>query len=111
MVGFTDHGALFGLLLERGVSAGLDTSVPTLIRVGTMCSGTDAPLHALNALNQAAENTSGRRVVEVDYLFGVEIVPFKQAFILNNSAPGVLFQRVEDFFVAEGDVEGSPKLA
>ncbi|KAG8830481.1 hypothetical protein FRC20_008417, partial [Serendipita sp. 405] len=51
------------------------------LRVGTMCSGTESPLLALQLISEAMEmdkKMTGRKL-EVEHIFSCEIEPFKQA--------------------------------
>ncbi|KAI8799644.1 hypothetical protein BJ742DRAFT_128160 [Cladochytrium replicatum] len=63
------------------------------LRVGTMCSGTESPLLALDLIGQALKRNHGI-VFEVDHVFSCEIEPYKQAYIERNFAPPVLFRDI-----------------
>ncbi|CAG8949840.1 hypothetical protein HYFRA_00004167 [Hymenoscyphus fraxineus] len=62
------------------------------IKVGTMCSGTDSPLIALNQIARLCE-LDGLNF-PIHHSFSAEIVPFKQAFLRLNFNPEQLFQNV-----------------
>lgn len=68
------------------------------IRVGTICSGTDAPLHVMKLFGML-KNEEDQQVFTTINAFGCEIEPFKQAFLLRNSKPQYLFRDAEDFAV------------
>ena len=72
------------------------------IRVGTLCSGTDAPVHVMN-LFQMLKNSAGDPVFTTINCFGCEIEPYKQSFLMRNSKPELLFKDAKDF--ADGDAE------
>ena len=55
------------------------------LRVATICSGTEAPIIALELLG-----------IPMRHLFSCEIEPVKQAYIYRNFAPDVLFRDVRD---------------
>lgn len=86
-------------LLEASQKDGLKDLVEAgqhYIRVGTLCSGTDAPLHVLNLFGML-KNQNGDRVFTTINVFGCEIEPFKQGFLLRNSKPRLLFRDARDF--------------
>ena len=56
-------------------------STNRLLRVATICSGSEAPMIALELMG-----------LGVEHVFSCEIEPFKQAFIFRNFSPGVLFR-------------------
>lgn len=66
------------------------------IRVGTLCSGTDAPLHVLNLFSML-KNGDGNQVFTTINKFACEIEPFKQGFLMRNSKPELLFRDATDF--------------
>lgn len=72
------------------------------IRVGTLCSGTDAPVHVMN-LFEMLKNFHGQQVFTTINSFACENEPFKQGFLTRNSKPELLFKDAKDF--AEGDAE------
>ncbi|KAJ0116351.1 hypothetical protein J7T55_007330 [Diaporthe amygdali] len=93
-------------LLKDARPNGLDlytkSSRQFYIRVGTLCSGTDAPIHIMN-LFAALKNCEGNQVFTTINCFGCEIEPFKQSFLMRNSKPELLFRDARDF--AEGNAE------
>ncbi|KAK4164457.1 hypothetical protein QBC43DRAFT_369820 [Cladorrhinum sp. PSN259] len=54
------------------------------LKVATICSGTDAPIFALNLLNEAIVTVKNEQLFTFDHLFSCEIEPFKQGFIRRN---------------------------
>lgn len=66
------------------------------IRVGTLCSGTDAPLHVMNLFGML-KNNDGDQVFTTINAFACEIEPFKQGFLMRNSKPQLLFRDARDF--------------
>lgn len=87
-------------LLHSAKSGGLqhfvDANSKFYIRVGTLCSGTDAPLHVLSLFGML-KNTNGDQVFTTINKFACEIEPFKQGFLLRNSKPELLFRDATDF--------------
>lgn len=66
------------------------------IRVGTLCSGTDAPIHVMDLFGML-KNDQGNQVFTTINSFGCEIEPFKQGFLMRNSKPQLLFRDARDF--------------
>jgi site-specific DNA-cytosine methylase len=62
------------------------------LRVGTMCSGTDSPILAMNAIAKALEGRQGG--FEVQHCFSCEIDKDKQLFLRKNFAFDALFNDV-----------------
>ncbi|ROW12752.1 hypothetical protein VMCG_00089 [Cytospora schulzeri] len=87
-------------LLERSQSDGLNHYVQSgrqfYIRVGTLCSGTDAPIHVMDLFGML-KNDQGSQVFTTINSFGCEIEPFKQGFLMRNSKPQLLFRDARDF--------------
>ena len=79
------------------------------LNVATMCSGTEGPLLALRLVTDALRKYSDL-VLEINYQFSAEIVPFKQAYIERNFHPKILFRDIRE--LAESDeastVYGAP---
>ncbi|RNJ56759.1 hypothetical protein D7B24_006891 [Verticillium nonalfalfae] len=78
------------LVFKRALELGLDdVSKDGGVRftVGTMCSGTDAPILALRELQDAALAMGYNHLFDFDHQFSVEIEAYKQAFIERNSKP------------------------
>lgn len=87
-------------LLDRSQQDGLDRYVDSgrqfTIRVGTLCSGTDAPIHIMELFGML-KNDEGNQVFTTINCFGCEIEPFKQGFLMRNSKPQLLFRDARDF--------------
>jgi hypothetical protein len=68
------------------------------LRVGTMCSGTESPLLALQLISEAMEldDAIGGKKLEIEHIFSCEIEPFKQAYIERNFRPPILFRDVTE---------------
>ena len=60
------------------------------LRVATMCSGTESPLVAIQMVGEALKECSDLNL-QIEHLFSVEIVPFKQAYIERNFHPSIIF--------------------
>ncbi|KAI3399382.1 hypothetical protein diail_7109 [Diaporthe ilicicola] len=86
----------------EGLSFYVDNGREFYIRVGTLCSGTDAPIHVMNLFGML-KNSQGKQVLNTINSFGCEIEPFKQSFLMRNSKPGLLFRDAHDF--ALGDAQ------
>ncbi|CAG7850002.1 SubName: Full=Uncharacterized protein {ECO:0000313/EMBL:CCA72586.1} [Serendipita indica DSM 11827] len=71
---------------------------PRKLRVGTMCSGTESPLLALQLISEAMELNDAMRGqrLDVEHIFSCEIEPFKQAYIERNFRPPILFRDVTE---------------
>ncbi|KAI0183555.1 hypothetical protein EV127DRAFT_19041 [Xylaria flabelliformis] len=70
------------------------------LRVGTICSGTEAPIFALKLIkdiSQLLPGVNGQIFMQFDHLFSVEIEPFKQAYISRNAPGSIVFRDVVDF--------------
>lgn len=69
------------------------------VRVGTMCSGTEAPVFAMqmivDAMNSLRPGEEGGRLLEFEHVFSAEIVPWKQAWCLRN-VDATVFRDVQD---------------
>lgn len=72
---------------------------PIHIRVATMCSGTEAPVFAIEMLQEFWERQDpGKKFLEFSHVFSVEISGFKQAYITRNTDNNtILFNDVRDF--------------
>lgn len=79
-----------------GLSHYVDSGRQFFIRVGTLCSGTDAPLHVLNLFGML-KNDLDEQVFTTINTFACEIEPFKQGFLQRNSKPELLFRDARDF--------------
>ena len=83
------------------------------LRVATMCSGTEAPLLALDLVSRACETQTGVSFA-VSHIFSSEVEPFKQAYIERNFAPPLLFRDVRELgharaHTAFGSLEDVPR--
>jgi hypothetical protein len=61
---------------------------PIKLNVGTICSGTDAPISALNLLQDGLRALGYGNGIVFEQLFSCEIEPFKAGFIRRNVASG-----------------------
>ncbi|KAJ5146489.1 C-5 cytosine methyltransferase [Penicillium bovifimosum] len=80
------------------------------LRVATMCSGTEAPLLALELIQTGLVSNQQFRI---SHAFSCEIVPFKQSYIERNFRPPVLFRDItelggEKARTAYGSLEAIP---
>lgn len=66
------------------------------INVGTMCSGTEAPIFALKLLQAEFHALTGTELFRFNHQYSVEIEPYKQAYIRRNTDAKV-FRDVRDF--------------
>jgi site-specific DNA-cytosine methylase len=66
------------------------------LRVATMCSGTEAPLLALEMVSQALQTQHDGLSLEVEHIFSCEIEPWKQAYIERNFGPPILFRDIRE---------------
>lgn len=82
-------------MICKGLSCGLEGALNHLdhriLRIGTMFSGTESPLVAMNLISECPER-SGQSSLRVKHAFSCEIEEFKQAFIERNFQPGVMFR-------------------
>ena len=87
-------------LLYKSLPQGIDHYAQQgrqfFIRVGTLCSGTDAPVHVMNLFGMLKDVNNGQVFTTIN-CFGCEIEPFKQGFLMRNSKPQLLFQDARDF--------------
>ena len=65
------------------------------VRVATMCSGTEAPILALNLMSRACEAAHGLKL-NIEHVFSCEIDSYKQAYIERNFRPPILFRDVTE---------------
>lgn len=63
------------------------------LKVATLCSGTEAPIFALNMILDALQAKGSGGVFKVEHKFSCEIEPYKQGFIRRNTPPGTLICR------------------
>lgn len=81
---------------QIGLEIYTDSGRQYYIRAGTLCSGTDAPIHMMN-LFEMLKNSDRRQVFTTINCFGCEIEPYKQSFLMRNSKPELLFKDAADF--------------
>lgn len=81
---------------QNGLSFYTESGRQYYIRVGTLCSGTDAPIHVMN-LFEMLKNSHGDQVFTTINSFACEIEPYKQGFLMRNSKPALLFKDAKDF--------------
>ncbi|KAL9602375.1 MAG: hypothetical protein Q9179_002557 [Wetmoreana sp. 5 TL-2023] len=79
---------------DHGLEGAIKQAKSYLIKVATMCSGTEAPLLALETLCNSFKARGYE--VSVDHLFSAEIVGFKQAYIESNFHPRTLFRDIRE---------------
>ncbi|KAK3294970.1 uncharacterized protein B0H64DRAFT_425560 [Chaetomium fimeti] len=63
------------------------------LNVATVCSGTEAPIFALELIRDAFLAKGSGSVFDMQHLFSCEIEPYKQGFINRNLPPGTLIFR------------------
>ncbi|KAF4768752.1 hypothetical protein HAV15_002601 [Penicillium sp. str.  len=68
------------------------------LRVATMCSGTEAPLLALELIQTGKCSAVWQRPqqLRISHAFSCEIVPFKQSYIERNFRPPILFRDITE---------------
>lgn len=66
---------------------------PIKLNIATLCSGTDAPIFALDMLQDAMQVLGFGTPFDFKHLLSCEIEPFKQGFIRRNLAPDTLIFR------------------
>ena len=92
---------IFRLIAQNSLPEGL----ASLARAGgrhftviTLCSGTDAPILSIRAIQEACLALGYERVLSAEHVCSVEIEPVKQAFIRRNIRPvGHIFRDVNEF--------------
>ncbi|PGH01037.1 hypothetical protein GX51_05473 [Blastomyces parvus] len=70
------------------------------LRVATMCSGTEAPLLALEMVMASFKRIFGR-TFGMHHLFSAEIDPFKQSYIQRNFSPDIIFRDLNELIADE----------
>ncbi|KAL8287458.1 hypothetical protein RQP46_003316 [Phenoliferia psychrophenolica] len=83
------------LLKKVDLSNAIKTLDGRKLRVGTMCSGTESPLLALDIVSNILRRQDGYKL-EVEHIFSAEIEPYKQAYIERNFSPPFLFRDVTE---------------
>ncbi|KAF2134891.1 hypothetical protein P153DRAFT_372163 [Dothidotthia symphoricarpi CBS 119687] len=89
----------FGDLVSNAVELGLCDALKSIgrpINIGTMCSGTEAPLVAINLISEALEK-AGLPAIRFEHHFSAEIEAIKQSYIERNFRPTRLFRDVREF--------------
>lgn len=81
---------------DLGVGKALEHLKGRPLVIGTMCSGTEAPLLSMKMFRDHAKHHSDINLV-LDHAFSAEIEPFKQAFIERNYKPAILFRDITEF--------------
>ncbi|KAL2829835.1 hypothetical protein BJY01DRAFT_261159 [Aspergillus pseudoustus] len=112
-------GDIYKSLTRSAINLGIDDVLKHLgerpLRVVTVCSGTEAPLLALEMVKDNLRKHFNRDL-NFKHLFSAEIVPFKQAYIERNFHPPLLFRDVAELKdrvaqTAYGSIEKIPKNA
>ncbi|KIW73810.1 hypothetical protein PV04_01900 [Phialophora macrospora] len=97
----SDINRIFSLIADHAVNEGLLEATNVFgqqgIKVVTMCSGTEAPFVALDLIRKSLPSSEAREKFKYQHLGSAEIEPWKQAFILRNFRPPVIFRDVTDF--------------
>ncbi|KAE9990764.1 hypothetical protein EG327_000997 [Venturia inaequalis] len=90
-------------ITKKALSKGLDQAIGHLkggaLKVGTMCSGTEAPLLALRLVQQCLRDDLNVDSLEVDHIFSAEIEAFKQAYIERNFHPNLLLRDITELYI------------
>lgn len=90
-------------ITKKALAKGFDQAVGHLkgsaLKVGTMCSGTEAPLLALRLVQQCLQDELNVDSLEVDHIFSAEIEAFKQAYIERNFHPNLLLRDITELYV------------
>lgn len=90
---------MFEHMVRNAISLNLPGAIETIdreIHVGTMCSGTESPILALNMIRLMLQNM-GMVPLKFVHRFSAEIIPFKQGYINSNFKPALLFQDITEF--------------
>ena len=91
---------IFADFAEKSAKFELQSAWPRDMRLATMCSGTEAPLLAMQLMKQATARHGKKFLdfpLDFTHVFSVEIEPFKQAYIERNFSPPLLFRDVTEF--------------
>lgn len=100
----TQVGDMFFDMASRVPSPSQKT---VILRVATVCSGTDAPIIALEALMKAVEILGHPTPFQLVHQFSCEIEAFKQGFIRRNlPAPTIIYRDVADLALAASKLDG-----
>jgi len=91
-------------MTKNAMSNGLAKALPIIkdrvLRVATMCSGTESPLLALEMIKEAL-HVMGETSFDVVHLFSAEIVPYKQAYIERNFDVPIIFRDITELTAAK----------
>lgn len=79
-------GAFLLQAMEMGLGELADSNGVTFT-IGTMCSGTDAPVLALREFQDAAVANGHPNLIHATHTFSAEIESYKQGFIEANAKP------------------------
>ncbi|CAG7963452.1 unnamed protein product [Penicillium olsonii] len=86
---------IFAHMARKALGLGLEHVLSQLgnrpLRVATMCSGTEAPLLALEMIQTGMDLQ-----LRVSHAFSCEIVPLKQSYIERNFRPPILFRDITE---------------
>ncbi|GAB1316218.1 hypothetical protein MFIFM68171_06428 [Madurella fahalii] len=98
----SDINEIFQDIVKRMAPIGLKER-PINLHVATLCSGTDAPIFALNLLQASLQAIGFGRGFAFKHLYSCEIEPFKQGFIHRNVQPRpLIFRDVVEMSLSEG---------
>ncbi|KAI0202048.1 hypothetical protein F4808DRAFT_93311 [Astrocystis sublimbata] len=106
LVPITNVHQAFWDLLSKNIDGirGISGREGFQLRVGTICSGTEAPVLALRLITELTRllvDVGASPFLQFDHLFSVENVPFKQAYISRNAPNSIVFSNVVDFADSE----------
>ncbi|KAI9812586.1 MAG: hypothetical protein M1827_004575 [Pycnora praestabilis] len=94
-----DISEIFKDMTEKALKIGLRGTMHHLgsrkLRVGTMCSGTESPILALDLIHENLKQHFGIDF-QIEHIFSAEIVPFKQAYIERNFHPPIIFRDIRE---------------
>ncbi|KAL8691849.1 MAG: hypothetical protein Q9218_003010 [Villophora microphyllina] len=79
---------------DHGLSDGAQMLQGNVLKLVTLCSGTEAPMLALQYILDALVMRGIQ--IHLEHMFSVEIVQYKQAYIEANFHPKILFKDVRD---------------
>jgi site-specific DNA-cytosine methylase len=91
----------FADMVAKASKLGLEKAVLNLVtgkrdlNVATMCSGTEAPLVALDLINKALMQ-EGKPPISINHLFSAEIDTIKQGYIERNFSPPRMFRDIRE---------------
>ncbi|KAI1435208.1 hypothetical protein GGR50DRAFT_340364 [Xylaria sp. CBS 124048] len=104
------HQAFYDMLSKRKSDlATIAANGGFQLRVGTICSGTEAPVFALKLIQELSQVlTNGQMFLRYEHLFSVENEPFKQAYISRNAPGSIVFRDVVD--LADTEATAAPTI-